>query len=463
MEKWSINEVCDFLSENDFEEDIVECFRVNKIRGRVLFLLSEDDMKQLGLDALGDRKYFQHILHNKRDKEKAENMKKEDAIVESSTSTHPSKSLRSDVTARDQVKRTPDTTGSHSSFWQPDDVGTSATVGNTTMEFDRAADEEDSDYDFMLDSQDFSDEDDNTENTPSGSAGANNIADRSSSISLGSQKPLADTENRAPLVAFLEKHQPLSISLESLPFHDSVITSLKERRLVGRTRSKFVTEIAKAMIRLKNYPGKKDYDRVARQIVSKWKFLGEQVGHDFLVEALRNRMKNLRQMVQHKNDPFHRRRLSTKTRPVKPSHQMPTPPPLAIPLRKEDRPRHDGYVSELLRECKCVPPIKQKVESLMHATFPFRRYDILENVLSFDELLLTYPPLKDPAELGREFNRVMRCDVVSHIRTTWKALCAKIIAVGKQEAVENYHIFKLLSNLPSDMPEGRSKDEVDVL
>ena len=57
-------------------------------------------------------------------------------------------------------------------------------------------------------------------------------------------------------------------------------------------------------------------------------------------------------------------------------------------------------------------------------------------------------------QLGREFNRVMRCDVVSHIRTTWKALCAKIIAVGKQEAVENYHIFKLLSNLPSDMPEG---------
>ena len=73
MEKWNINEVCDFLSENDFDEDIVECFRVNKIRGRVLFLLSEDDMKQLGLGALGDRKYFQHVLHKRRDKEKAEN------------------------------------------------------------------------------------------------------------------------------------------------------------------------------------------------------------------------------------------------------------------------------------------------------------------------------------------------------------------------------------------------------
>ena len=39
----------------------------------------------------------------------------------------------------------------------------------------------------------------------------------------------------------------------------------------------------------------------------------------------------------------------------------------------------------------------------MHATFPFRRYDILENVLSFDELLLTYPPLKDPAEVSECF------------------------------------------------------------
>jgi len=88
-----------------------------------------------------------------------------------------------------------------------------------------------------------------------------------------------DTKNKTGLVPYLLNHQPLSVSLESLQFHDSVIASLKEKRLVGRTRGKFVTDIAKAMIRLKNYPGKNDYDRVARQVISKWKFLGEQVGH----------------------------------------------------------------------------------------------------------------------------------------------------------------------------------------
>jgi len=35
----------------------------------------------------------------------------------------------------------------------------------------------------------------------------------------------------------------------------------------------------------------------------------------------------------------------------------------------------------------------------MHATFPFRRQDILENMLTFNELLLTYPPLQDPNEV----------------------------------------------------------------
>jgi len=118
------------------------------------------------------------------------------------------------------------------------------------------------------------------QNAPSGSAGTKAIADRSYSTSRGLQKPLSDSKNRAPLYPYFPNHiQPLSISLESLPFHESVVASLKEKRLVGRTRGKFVTDIAKAMIRLKNYPGKSDYDRVSRQVISKWKFLGEQVGH----------------------------------------------------------------------------------------------------------------------------------------------------------------------------------------
>jgi len=68
MEKWSIDEVCDFLKRNDFEEDIIETFRVNKIKGRVLPLLGDGDMEKLGLSALGDQKYFQHILHKTQEK-----------------------------------------------------------------------------------------------------------------------------------------------------------------------------------------------------------------------------------------------------------------------------------------------------------------------------------------------------------------------------------------------------------
>ena len=64
MEKWSINEVCEFLRRNDFEEDIIESFRVNKIKGRVLPLLEDEDMERLGLSALGDQKYLKHILRN---------------------------------------------------------------------------------------------------------------------------------------------------------------------------------------------------------------------------------------------------------------------------------------------------------------------------------------------------------------------------------------------------------------
>lgn len=62
MEDWSVDEVCQFLRKNDFEENIVRAFKVNKVRGRVLPLLGDEDLKELQLTALGDRKYLQHLL-----------------------------------------------------------------------------------------------------------------------------------------------------------------------------------------------------------------------------------------------------------------------------------------------------------------------------------------------------------------------------------------------------------------
>ena len=55
MESWNIEGVCDFLVKYEFDEDVVQIFRMNKISGSVLVLLNDADMKELGVAALGDR------------------------------------------------------------------------------------------------------------------------------------------------------------------------------------------------------------------------------------------------------------------------------------------------------------------------------------------------------------------------------------------------------------------------
>jgi len=62
MELWNIGEVSEFLSRNDFGEDIIESFRVNKISGEVLPLLNENDLKELGLCSREEQRYFRHVL-----------------------------------------------------------------------------------------------------------------------------------------------------------------------------------------------------------------------------------------------------------------------------------------------------------------------------------------------------------------------------------------------------------------
>jgi len=49
-------------SSSSSDEEVVELFRVNKIRGRVFKQLKEEDLKQLGLTALGDRRLLLHLL-----------------------------------------------------------------------------------------------------------------------------------------------------------------------------------------------------------------------------------------------------------------------------------------------------------------------------------------------------------------------------------------------------------------
>lgn len=56
MEKWSTVEVCNFISSKGFQEDVIQLFSVNRISGEVLPLLTDGDLKELGVAALGDRK-----------------------------------------------------------------------------------------------------------------------------------------------------------------------------------------------------------------------------------------------------------------------------------------------------------------------------------------------------------------------------------------------------------------------
>ena len=62
MENWSVSDVSDFLTTNSFDEEVVKVFRSNKINGKVLSLLTEEDFKELGLAALGDRRLLSHLL-----------------------------------------------------------------------------------------------------------------------------------------------------------------------------------------------------------------------------------------------------------------------------------------------------------------------------------------------------------------------------------------------------------------
>jgi len=59
-------------------------------------------------------------------------------------------------------------------------------------------------------------------------------------------------------------------------------------------------------------------------------------------------------------------------------------------------------------------------------------------------------------QLGREFNRIMGSDVVSHIRDVWTTMHPKIVAVGKEERKNNHYINKLMIGLPTNIPNGQN-------
>ena len=55
MAHLTVGDLCKTLTEK-FDEEVVETFRKNKIDGATLLELTQEDMKELGIFALGDRK-----------------------------------------------------------------------------------------------------------------------------------------------------------------------------------------------------------------------------------------------------------------------------------------------------------------------------------------------------------------------------------------------------------------------
>lgn len=62
MEFLSIVEVGLLLQAQGFQDDVVEVFRLNKIDGCTLLELNRDDLKELGIVALADRKRLEKMI-----------------------------------------------------------------------------------------------------------------------------------------------------------------------------------------------------------------------------------------------------------------------------------------------------------------------------------------------------------------------------------------------------------------
>ena len=58
----SVERVCDILETNGFDSEVVEAFRGNKVDWDVFTQLDKDDIKELGVTALGDRKKLQQLI-----------------------------------------------------------------------------------------------------------------------------------------------------------------------------------------------------------------------------------------------------------------------------------------------------------------------------------------------------------------------------------------------------------------
>ena len=85
--KLGMEEVSDILNKAGFNEEVVKIFRVNKIDRSLIVALDKDDMKELGIVALGDSKKLQMLIAT------LQNMRKTDVRQATQTSSSTSSNL----------------------------------------------------------------------------------------------------------------------------------------------------------------------------------------------------------------------------------------------------------------------------------------------------------------------------------------------------------------------------------
>ncbi len=62
-------------------------------------------------------------------------------------------------------------------------------------------------------------------------------------------------------------------------FPYAITEGLKNEKLVGKPRTKFVTIIAQSIYRFKNYPSEEEFCLVIQDLVKKWPFLDNRKGN----------------------------------------------------------------------------------------------------------------------------------------------------------------------------------------
>jgi len=65
-----VEKLCGLLSDAGFDNAVVDTFRENKVDEQVLISLDKEDMVELGVVALGDRKRLQKLIIRLRNEEK---------------------------------------------------------------------------------------------------------------------------------------------------------------------------------------------------------------------------------------------------------------------------------------------------------------------------------------------------------------------------------------------------------